>query len=102
VGTVSAVACIMGDTNMSRSSDKTKTPQEDPDFIEMRNRLEMLESRVYAAKVAHLNRTPLDGKQITYEDLAEIANQYIQASYALQKAKFGSVKVKMSIAKLLR
>jgi hypothetical protein len=91
-----------GDTNMNRSSDKKKTPQVEPDFIEMRNRLEMLESRVYAAKVAHLNRTPLDGKEITYEDLAEIARQYIQASYALQKAKFGSVKVKMSIAKLLR
>lgn len=101
MGVVRSVAYIMGDIKMSRSSDK-KPPQEEPDFSEMRNRLEVLESRVYAAKVAYLNRTSLDGKEISYEDLKAVAREYIHASYALQKAKFGSVKVKMSVAKLLR
>jgi len=64
--------------------------------------LELLETKVYAAKVAYLNRTPLDGKEVSYEALTAIAKEYIEASYALQKAKFGSVKVKMSVAKLLR
>ena len=49
-----------------------------------------------------MNRTALDGKEISYEALTAIAKEYIEASYALQRAKFGSVKVKLSVAKLLR
>lgn len=80
-----------------------KKPQFEPSEIaEMQNRLELLSTKVHAAKVAYLNRTPLDGKEVSYETLTAVAKEYIEASYALQKAKFGSVKVKMSVAKLLR
>jgi hypothetical protein len=75
---------------------------EPSEIAEMQNRLELLSAKVHAAKVAYLNRTPLDGKEISYEALTAVAKEYIEASYALQKAKFGSVKVKMSVAKLLR
>jgi hypothetical protein len=86
---------------MSPSS-KKKMPLSERDVDQMQSRLRMLESRIYAAKVAYLNRTDLDGKEVSYEDLAAVAKEYIQASYAFQKAKFGSVKVKTSVAKLLR
>jgi hypothetical protein len=68
----------------------------------MKSRLDLLESKIYAAKIAYLNRTQFDGKEMSYETLTAIAKEYIEASYALQRAKFGSVKVKMSVAKLLR
>lgn len=87
---------------MTPSSDDANEAVQPEDIEQLRQRVEMLESRVYVAKVAYLNRTPLEGKEVSYEALSAIAKQYIQASYALQKAKFGSVKVKMSVAKLLR
>lgn len=79
-----------------------RQPVEPADFEQLRARMEMLESKLYAAKVAYLNRTPLEGKEMSYEALSAIAREYIQATYAVQKMKFGSVKVKMSVAKLLR
>ncbi len=87
---------------MDQPSQKKRPLLEPPELDEMKRRLELLETKVYAAKVAYLNRTPLDGKEVSYEALTAIAKEYIEASYALQKAKFGSVKVKMSVAKLLR
>jgi hypothetical protein len=89
-------------TTMGQPSQKKRSPLESPELDEMKSRLELLENKVYAAKVAYLNRTSLDGQEISYEALTAIAKEYIEASYALQRAKFGSVKVKMSVAKLLR
>lgn len=66
-------------------------------------RLDQLRARVHAAKIAFLNRAPFEDKlEVTYEDLKEIAQQFIEASYEVQKQKYGSVKVKISVAKLLR
>jgi len=84
-------------------SPKPRTPTDDsgsPD--DLKSRLEMLESKLHAAKIAYLNGTPFDGREVTYEDLNRIAKDYIQTSYAFQKAKFGAVKLRMSVAKLLR
>jgi hypothetical protein len=66
-------------------------------------RLDQLRARVQAAKIAYLNRTPFEDKaELSYEDLKEFAQQFIRASYEVQKQKYGSVKVKTSVAKLLR
>jgi len=89
-------------TNMDQRSKEKKQAFEPHELAEMKSRLEFLEAKVYAAKVAYLNRAPLDGKEVSYEALKAIAKEYIEMSYALQKAKFGSVRVKMSVAKLLR
>ena len=97
---IEGVACIMKDIQMSQPSKKKR--QIEPNVDQLQSRLEMLAFRIHAAKIAYLNRTPLDGKAVSYEDLTAVARQYIQASHALQKVKFGSVKVKMSVAKLLR
>lgn len=65
--------------------------------------LELLRARVNAAKIAYLNRAPFENKtEVSYEDLKTIAQQFIHASYDYQKAKYGSVKVRISVAKLLR
>ncbi len=66
-------------------------------------RLEQLQARIYAAKMAYLQRTPFEDKvELTYEDLKRVAQDYIRASYEYQKSRFGEVKVKISVAKLLR
>lgn len=65
--------------------------------------LEYLRARVNAAKIAYLNRAPFESNaEVSYDDLKAIAQQFIQASYEYQKLKYGSVKVRLSVAKLLR
>lgn len=76
---------------------------DDENLQEQQRRLELLHARVYAAKAAYLNRTPFeDMAEVTFEDLKAIAQQYIQASYDYQKLKYGSVKLRISVSKLLR
>ena len=75
----------------------------DAELKEEQQQLENLRSRVNAAKIAYLNRTPFDEKaEISYEDLKAIAEQFIRASCEYQKKRYGSVKVRISVAKLLR
>jgi hypothetical protein len=84
-------------------SGKSKArPREPVNIDDLKARLEMLESRLHVAKIAYLNGTALDGSEVTYEVLNKIANEYIQTSYAIQKIKFGAIKLRMSVAKLLR
>ena len=65
--------------------------------------LERLQSRIYAAKMAYVHKTPFEDKdELSYEDLKRIAEDYIRSSYAYQKSKYGDVKVRISVAKLLR
>jgi hypothetical protein len=61
-----------------------------------------LQARLNAAKIAYLNGTMLDGREVDYEDLKRVAEEVIQANYALQRARFGAVRLKLSVAKLLR
>jgi hypothetical protein len=66
-------------------------------------RMDQLRARVNAAKIAYLNGTPFgDKEKISYEDLKEIAQEFIRETYDFQKKKYGAVKVKISVAKLLR
>lgn len=70
---------------------------------EKQQRLELLRARVNAAKTAYLNRTPFENKpELLYEDLKKIAQEFIRASNSFQKEKYGEVKVRISVAKLLR
>ncbi len=70
---------------------------------EQQQHLELLRAKVNAAKIAYLNRTPFENKtEISYEDLKKTAQQFIRASYDYQKSKYGAVKVRISVPKLLR
>jgi hypothetical protein len=73
------------------------------DLARQQEHLDQLMAKVNAAKIAYLNGTPFGDKpELTYEDLKEITQQFIRASYEFQKTKYGAVKVKISVAKLLR
>jgi hypothetical protein len=73
-----------------------------PDVEVLRGRFELLQSRLNAARIAYLNGTPLDGHEVSYATLKQIAQETIEANYELQRARYGKIRVKLSIAKLLR
>lgn len=76
---------------------------DDDNLEEQKAQLEYLRARVNAAKIAHLNRTPFESmKEVSYDDLKSIAQEFIRASNNYQKLKYGSVQVRLSVAKLLR
>ena len=69
---------------------------------QVRSLLERLQARFNAAKIAYLNNTTLDDKAVSYEDVAAAAKEVIRANYRLQKLQFGEVRLKLSVAKLIR
>jgi hypothetical protein len=82
---------------------RTVKSGDDENLEERQRHLELLRARVYAAKTAYLNRSPFEGiAEVSYDDLKAITQQFIRASYDYQKLKYGSVKVRLSVAKLLR
>jgi len=54
------------------------------------------------AKLAYYNRTEYKGQIITYETLKNFAQDFIQKNYAVQKAVFGKIHVKLLVANLMR
>jgi hypothetical protein len=74
-----------------------------PDAEEkIRARMELLQAKLNATKIAYLNRTEINGIVPTYEDLTAAAKAFIAVNYELQKAVYGSVKLKISVSRLLR
>jgi len=55
-----------------------------------------------AAKIAYLNSSPFNGREMIYEGVKTIAEELIDSNYALQHARYGKVRLKLSVAKLLR
>jgi hypothetical protein len=80
------------------------TEQKIPALVdEDRENLDKLRARVYAAKIAFLNRSIFEEKEeLSYEDLKAIAGDFIRANYGYQRKLYGKVRVKISVAKLLR
>jgi hypothetical protein len=76
---------------------------DNPNLEKQQERIDQLRARVNAAKIAFLNGTPFGEKEkISYEDLKRIAQEFIRETYEFQKKKYGAVKVRISVAKLLR
>ena len=73
-----------------------------PEVEALRKHFEALQARLNAAKIAHLNGTPLGDEEVSYEVLKRIAKEVIKANYELQKAIYGSIRLRLSVAKLLR
>jgi tyrosyl-tRNA synthetase len=54
------------------------------------------------AKLAYYNRTEYKGKDVTYDALKAYAEDFIAKNYAVQKAVFGRLHVKLLVANLMR
>jgi len=61
-----------------------------------------MRSRLNAVRIAYARSLPFDGKEVTYDDLRRVASETIQANYELQKCRYGSIRLKLSVSKLLR
>jgi hypothetical protein len=64
--------------------------------------LEKMQSRLYAIKIAYMNRSEWEERVPEYEDVAAVAKELIKLNYDLQKLLYGKVRMKLSVAKLLR
>jgi hypothetical protein len=83
-------------------SDNGAANKSNPTAEELRTHMELLQSKLHAAKIAYFNGTELDGKVPDYEKLAGIAKNLISVNYQLQKKLYGKVRLKLSVSKLLR
>ena len=64
--------------------------------------METCKTKMENMRVAFYNRTTIDGRVPEYEDIRRAAEDFIAANYRYQKALWGKVKVKLSVANLLR
>jgi hypothetical protein len=69
---------------------------------ETRALMEQFQARLNAAKIAYLNNSPMDDHVVSYEDVASIAREVIRINYRLQELQFGKVRLKLTVAKLIR
>jgi hypothetical protein len=83
----------MGSTRDSISNDELR---------KIREEMERLKAAMHAAKIAYLNRTPFGGRILEYEGVRQVAQEFILANYTYQKALYGKIKVRLSVATLLR
>ena len=54
------------------------------------------------AKLAYFRGLPYQDQEVTYEILCQYAKAYIARNYEFQKARFGKVSIRLSVARLLR
>jgi len=54
------------------------------------------------AKLAFYNRIEYKGEPVSYEILHNYAERLIASNYEYQKAVYGTIKVKISVARLMR
>ena len=77
-----------------------KEPSSDPDALK-----EVMESKrsvLEAVRLAYMHRTPFGDEIPDEEAVRRAAKEFIDANYALQRALFGKIRVKLSVAHLLR
>lgn len=74
----------------------------DEEIARLKESMEAAEADFGNAKLAYYNRTEYKGKMVGYEDLKVFAESYIAKNYAVQKAAFGKIHVKIIVANLMR
>jgi hypothetical protein len=81
---------------------KKQEPTNPEDADRFRERMETCKTTMENMRVAFYNRTAFGDKVPEYEDVRKAAENFISANYDYQKALWGRVKVKLSVANLLR
>jgi len=78
-------------------------PIDDPELLgRLREEMERQQSLMDATKIAYLNNAPLGDHVPSVDEVRVAAQAFIDANYKYQKALFGRVRVKLSVANLLR
>jgi hypothetical protein len=80
-----------------------KKPPATPEEIErLKTAMDRAELDFANAKIAFYHQTEYKDQPVDYERLATFAETFIAANYAFQKAHYGRVRVKLSVARLMR
>ena len=78
---------------------KTPTPEE---LADLKKELDASEVDLDNAKLAYFHRAPYKDQEVTYELLKTYAETFIARNHAYQKAAFGKIRLRLSVARLLR
>jgi hypothetical protein len=81
---------------------KKRQRASDQEIAALKESMEAAELDFSNAKLAYYNRTEYKGKTVGYGDLRSYAEIYIARNYAVQKAAFGKIHVKVIVANLMR
>jgi hypothetical protein len=84
---------------MARKSAPPATPEQ---LAKLKETLDASELDLENAKMAYFNTAPYKDEEVTYEVLKRYAETYIGKNYDYQKAAFGKVRIKLTVARLLR
>jgi hypothetical protein len=68
----------------------------------LREAMETAELDFANAKLAYYHGSEYKGQSVGYDDLRGYADRFIAANYAFQKARWGTVKVRLTVSRLLR
>ena len=74
----------------------------DADVGALRDAMDAAELDFANAKLAFYNRRSYKDRGVEYDDLRGYAERFIAANYEFQRAKWGEVRLKLSISRLLR
>jgi hypothetical protein len=79
-----------------------KAPATAEELRHLKKSMESAELDFANAKLAYYGRTEYKGELVAYENLARRAEEFIAANYAFQKARFGRIRIKLSVSRLMR
>jgi hypothetical protein len=68
----------------------------------LRNRMRQLDEKFDRLRYAYYTRGQAAADPPTYDELKRAAAAFIEANYAYQRARYGRIRLKLSISKLLR
>jgi hypothetical protein len=68
----------------------------------LRDEMRRLDADFERLRQAYYRRELVDGPVPTYDDLRLAAEAFINASYRYQRARYGRIRLRLSVSKLLR
>jgi hypothetical protein len=81
---------------------RKQTPVSPEEIERLRTSMETMKATLEVIRVAYYNRTAFKGQIPDYENVHKAAEDFVAANYLYQKALWGKIKVKLSVANLLR
>lgn len=79
-----------------------KTTRNPEDVDKLKQEMNAAEADFRNAKLAYYNNTDYKGSRVAYEELEGYAKAFIAANEAVQKAVFGKIQIKLTVARLMR
>jgi hypothetical protein len=73
-----------------------------PGLRELRERMKRLDEEFDRLRHAYYRRASVQGRIPDYDELKALAERFIRANHEYQKARYGRIRLRLSVSKLLR